>query len=279
MIIIKTYYIKQEKSSLIKKIKIEGNRCIIYSRLKNEKETRDVANKIMKKGVENIILPKTLYNNESFIKWLKSNQINIVDGMWLEKYLVFEMLEFIIENKKIKKEETNIAFTVNEITDLAIETIKTLCNQYKRVTIVTRHMEKLRKIEKELYDNDGISIIISNNQKKSLAKSQIVINFDFNNEIINKYKINENAVILNLERNIQILNKRFNGINIIDYEIKYEDENIEESEFVHEYKIRDIYEAKIKAKGNFYNIREKIRKDNVKIKEMYGNRGKIERFY
>lgn len=279
MIIIKTYYIKQEKSSLIKKIKIEGNRCIIYSGLKNEKETRNVANKIMKKGVENIILPKTLYNNESFIKWLKSNQINIVDGMWLGKYLVFEMLEFIIENKKIKKEETNIAFTINEITDLAIETIKALCNQYKRVTIVTRHMEKLRKIEKELYDNDGISIIISNNQKKSLVKSQIVINFDFNNEIINKYKINENAVILNLERNIQILNKRFNGINIIDYEIKYEDENIKEDEFMHEYKTRDIYETKIKVKDNFYNIREKIRKDNVKIKEMYGNRGKIERFY
>lgn len=281
MIIIKTYYIKQEKTSLLKinKIKIDDGKCIIYSKLKSEREMRIIARKMSQKGIENVILPKELYDNEIFIKWLKSNQINIIDGKWLGKYLVLEMLEFIVEKRKIKKEETNIAVTINEITDLTIETIKALCKQYKRVTIVTRHMEKLRRIEKEIYSNEGISIIISNNQKKSLTKSQIIINFDFNNEIINKYKINENAVILNLEGNIQIQNKRFNGININDYEIKFEDENNQEKEYLYEYRAKDIYEAEIKIKDNFYNIRAKIKKDNVKIKEMYGNRGKIERFY
>ncbi len=38
---------------------------------------------------------------------------------------------------------------------------------------------------------------------------------DFNKELLNRYKINENAIIINLEGNMKIDNKRYNGINRI----------------------------------------------------------------
>ena len=49
-----------------------------------------------------------------------------------------------------------------------------------------------------LYEKEGILIIISNNQKKSLVKSQIILNIDFNKEVLNRYKINENAVTVSI---------------------------------------------------------------------------------
>ena len=45
-------------------------------------------------------------------------------------------------------------------------------------------------------------------QLQSLLKSKIIINMDFNKQKINKYKINENAIIINLEGDIKIENKK-----------------------------------------------------------------------
>lgn len=77
----------------------------------------------------------------------------------LEKYLILDILEYIINKKQIIKAETEIAITANEITDLLIEMIKILSKQYKKLTIVTNHIEKLRKIEKEIKEKEGILII------------------------------------------------------------------------------------------------------------------------
>ena len=154
------------------------------------------------------------------INLLRANDIKIFDGKWLEKYLILDILEYIINKKQIIKAETEIAITANEITDLLIEMIKILSKQYKKLTIVTNHIEKLRKIEKEIKEKEGILIILSNNKNKSLLKSQIIINMDFNQELINQYRIYEEAIIINAEENIRIDAIRFNGIVINDYEIE-----------------------------------------------------------
>ena len=36
-----------------------------------------------------------------------------------------------------------------------LKALETLAKQYKRVTVVTNHIEKLRKIEKEIYEKNG----------------------------------------------------------------------------------------------------------------------------
>ena len=51
----------------------------------------------------------------------------------------------------VKKEEIEIAITTNEITDISIEIIKELAKQYKRLTVVTNHIEKFKKIEKQIF--------------------------------------------------------------------------------------------------------------------------------
>lgn len=280
VITIKTYYLeKMDKPMLILgKIKFEKDNCKIYLNLEKEKNIQKVIKKLIKNEASNVVLSKELCENKNLINALNAYGINIFDGRWLIKYLSIELLNYIISQKNIKKEETEIAITTNEITDLSIETIKILAKQYKRTTVVTNHIEKLRKIEKEMYDKEGILISITNNQKKSLLRSQIILNIDFNKETLNKYNINENAVILNSEGDMKIENKRFNGINVNDYEVEVGREEIIWRDNMQKFRTKDLLESVLYMKDTYNNIRNKIGKNKISIKELYGVNGKIERF-
>ena len=252
----KTIYIeKMDKPKLaIRKMKIEGDYCKIYLNLEKEKNIKKLINKLIKNEATNVVLSKDLLENKNLINAINASNINIFDGRWLEKYLSIQILDFIIQQKNINKEETEIAITVNQITDFSIEIIKILAKQYKKVTTVTNHIEKLRKIEKEIYEKEGVLIVVSNNQKKSLSKAQIILNIDFSKEILNKYKINENAVIVNLEGNMKIEEKRFNGINVNDYEIEVGREEIIWRENMKNFRTKDLLESVLYMRDMYNNI-------------------------
>ena len=273
----KTLYIeKKDKPKMsIQKIRIERENCKIYMNLEKEKNIKKAMKKLVKSDTINVVLSKELLKNKELINALNTNGINVFDGRWLEKYLSIQILDYIATQKEIKKEETEIAVTVNQITDLCIETIKILAKQYKRLTVVTNHIEKLRKIEKEIYEKEGILIIISNNFKKSLLKPKIILNMDFNKQILNKYKINENAIIVNLEGIMKIEEKRFNGINVNDYEIAVGREDIIWRENMKSFRIKDLLESALYMKDTYNNIIKKINKNKVSITELYGINGKV----
>ena len=276
----RTYYLeKMDKPKFaIRKYKIEEDNFVVYADLNKEKNVSKIIKVMIKNDIEYVVLSKTLTENKNFINALNANNIKIFNGRWLEKYLTFEILEYVINQKGIKKEETEIAITTNEITDLTIETIKILSKQYKKLIVVTNHIEKLRRVEKELYDNDGILIVVANNTKKSLLKPKIILNLDFNMQVLNKYKINENAIIINVEGDMKIRSKRFAGININNYEIVVGREENIWRENMSIFENKDLLEATLYIRDTFNNIRRKIMKNKVSIKELYGENGKIERF-
>ena len=276
----KTFYIeKLDKHRFnLYKMKIEKDNFKIYANLEKERNIIKVIKKLIKNGTTNVVLSKELCENRDLINAINSSGIDIFDGRWLEKYLVFEILDYVIKQIGLKKEEIEFAITTNEITDISIEIIRTLATQYRRLTVVTNHIEKLKKIEKEIYEKHGVLIVISNNQKKSLLRPRIILNLDFNKEVLNRYKINETAVIINIEGDMKIKSKRFNGININDYEIEVGREEIIWRENCNKFKAKDLLEAKLYMKDTFYNIKRKIAKNKVSIKEVIGENGKIERF-
>lgn len=116
-------------------------------------------------------------------------------------------------------------------------------------------------------------IAISNNKRKSLQKAKIIINFDLKQDEISKYQINRNAVIINLSDNIMKMEKSFNGIIInsmqID-DINYKIRNYYLFEYI------DLYESYIFEERRFSKALDKIEKDNIKIKGLLGERGKIQ---
>lgn len=262
----------------IKKIKIEQDNCEISLNIEKERKIKKVIKKLIKNEVTNVVLSKEFDENRDFINALNASNINIFNGRWLQKYLAIQILDYIVTQKNIKKEEYEIAITVNQITDLSIELIKILAKQYKRLTVVTNHIEKLRKIENEIYEKEGILIVISNNLKKSLLKPELILNIDFSNEVLNKYQVNENAIIINLEGDVKINQKRFNGINVNDYEIGIGREEIIWRKNMEKFRTKDLVESVLYMKDTFQNICNKIRRNKVSIKELYGINGKIERF-
>ena len=194
----------------------------------------------------------------------------IANGRWLFEVLLTDIVDYAVENQKMEK--VNISILINDLTDIELENIKILAKKYNTINIVTNHIEKFKNLEKKLGEQ-GIIITITNNKKKSLMKSQIIVNVDFPKELINKYRINENAVVINVKKSLKIVQKRFNGLTVNDYEIDFKNDVCDEKFFGESYDLKDLYEAGMYKKSSFADLRKKIKNDKVCIKKLLLNNG------
>lgn len=224
-------------------------------------------------GIRNIVLSKALHSNIIFKNQLYAYNYNIMNGRFLMKTSIIDIINYIMDNAgtNIKKEE--ISILVNENSNINIENIKNIANLAKRVNIITNNISRFKKIEKELYEEKGIILSIGNNRKKGLAKSKYIINIDFPEELLNKYKIYKKAIILNIENSCKINTKIFSGIIINNIEIKYD--NINKEGLLEEFNKNEIYETKIIVIDNLTGINQIKKKDNFKIVNTIGNNGII----
>ncbi len=247
--------IEEEKISIKKAERLAKRTIAILEKANNQK----------------IVLSKKTSKQEDYVNFLNSYGAKIIEGRWLFKALTLKALDYVVEKKRLKKEEIQLSILINEIEPNMLENIKQIVKQYKRVNIVTNHFEKFKNIEQQIFEEDGIMITVTNNKKKSLAKSQIILNVDFPKELINKYKIFEEAIIINLNGNVAITSKRFNGINIVDYEIDFE--YIDDFDYDKEnlYEKKKIYEAQSYQNRTFDYLQNKFLKDKVRIKYLQAN--------
>ena len=78
-----------------------------------------------------------------------------------------------------------------------------------------------------------------------------------------------------MKGNVKIEKKRFNGININDYDIFFKNKNEIDFDICQKYDNKDIYEAKIVKKQPYEFIKKKIDDDQVKIIKLVGNKTTI----
>lgn len=277
------YIEKNDKPNWLEKklnlIRIQDNTIIlpITKETRNKKieklaqKTRKVIQKYS--NSKKVILSKEMHNEQIYLNYLNTYGLEIQDGRWLFEILLPDTIEYIINKKKIEK--TNISIMINDLTEIELENIKTLARKYKSINIVTNHIEKFRKLQKQLQEEYGIIITITNNKKKSLMKSQIILNIDFPNELINKYNIQDEAIIVNLKAKIKINRKRFNGLNISNYEIDFREDKKNNKALSSKYNLRDLYESELYRKQRISEIRRKIKNDKVCIKRLILNNGEL----
>lgn len=292
------YYIQEsDKPSWLNEkfniIKLEDNKIILPIEgkekidNKNDKEFKEISKKISDKKAQKLVqktkrilektnskklvISKSIKQITNYVNYLYSYNYEIVDSRWLFEVLSVKALDFIVEKKKLLKEETKVGILVNDLTEYTLENIKVIVKQYKSVNIVTNHIEKFKKIEEQIFEEDGIIIAVNNNKKKSLVKTDLILNIDFPSELINQYNINDDAIIVNIKGNIKINKKRFKGININDYEIKFEKNEVFDGIDLNEYKLAEIYEAKLHKKTPYKNVMEIFEKDKVEIQMLQGS--------
>ena len=233
------------------------------------KIAKKINRKLYDNNIENVVLSNYLEENEILKQKLYCQNINILDGRYLFYLLIPEIVDYILKRQKKKLENGEITLLINDFTENNARIITYIAQSVKRVNIVTNHSNKFKKLEEYLYNELGIILNITNNKNKSLANAGLIINIDFPEEIINKYEINSNAIIVNIFNEIKIRAKRFNGVNINYYKAY-----IPKKYKMEEFKDNLIYESSI-YKYNYENARKDIITNKIKIKKLIGINGDI----
>ena len=256
-IIIGTLAIKEcKKSSILKSVK-----CI---------------KKIVEKNkIKYIILSKNLSKIQQLNKAFLNE--NLVQGKYLLKVMADEAIEYISNMKNERIENQTIYILSKDYSKVNLEIIENLSYKAKSVNIITNKLNKFLIFERNLYEKKGIMTSVSNNKRKSLNKAKWIVNLDFTNDIIDQYRINRNAIIINLKKEQLEISKSFSGIIVNGLNIK--DNFNKEFELLKLYNIFNntlLYESTIQENKSFAELKEKIKKDNIKIETLNGKRGIIQ---
>lgn len=242
------------------------------NKIRNKKIIK-IAQRINKKlydnNIENVVLSNYLEENEILKQKLYCQNINILDGRYLFYLLIPEIIEYILKRQKVKLQNGEVTLLINDFTQNNAKIITYIAQNVKRVNIVTNHSNKFKKIEDYLYNELGVILNITNNKSKSLSNANLIINIDFPEEIINKYEINSNAIIVNIFNEIKIRAKKFNGININYYKAC-----IPKEYQIDGFQNNLVYESSI-YKYSYENARKDISANKIRIKKLVGINGDI----
>lgn len=194
-----------------KSIKLLNNKIIINMNLektsikKKIKIVKRIRQILEKEAVKQLAIENKLKKDEILINLLHSNNISICNSKWILKKCTDQIVDLIL------KEKNEISICVNEVDLMTQEYISKFAKEFKRINIITNHIGKFKKIEEKLYNEEGILINITNNRRKSLLKSEIILNVDFPKELINEFSIYDKSTIINWDEPLKIRKKRFIG--------------------------------------------------------------------
>lgn len=220
---------------------------------------------------------KTIVLSENLKSWKHElENVKILDGKLLYKYLLFDIVKYVIENKNENVNEQNIAFAVRNPDDIDFENLKMLARNCKTINLITKDEYRFKRIGESLYNDEGIILNISYNYKNSFLKSGIIINVDLDEKEFNKFALPRKSVVINLKE-VKIYNKGFNGINILKYEIDLPKKYVDDILNIENFNKEILYESFIYRKTAPQNVLKKIKFDDVKIIQLLGKNGYIDK--
>ena len=247
-----------------------------------EKYSKNKIDKIIKKisiySENTYVLSDDLIKNELY-KLMDKYNVKYLKEKKLKKYLVIKVLEYInkIQDREINSVEVTIL--ARDTSEFNIYLIERLSKLVRSIKIVSSNIYKFKKLEERLYNEHGIALQFSNSYKKSLFKSKLIINLDYNKIDINEYEIFDKAIIINCaEEDVNIKSKIFNGIVINSCNIKFKKEirdKFKEMNIYYKYNSLLLYGSKIEGEKNFNKIFQKLEEDKVIISNLIGNNGII----
>lgn len=207
-------------------------------------------------------------------------------------YMQYDILIYILNIQNIDVNNADVYFLIKKDNDLNLQFLSKFIENCKTVNIVTNDIARFKEVQERIYENENILIGISNNKSKALKRARYILNVNMDENDIKKYKINRDAIIINLKNMVYYNNPGFNGININYMQISLPDEYIEQFECINnqnEFDLTKLYEVYLMQELNIEkrklnvlkcekveNIEEKIiKQDGIKITGLIGNNGRI----
>lgn len=271
--ICKIFTVKQVEDKKVIIIPIDSNNKRI------DKWINYLNNVLYDNNIDTIVLSNTLKNVQGIKELFNTENINILEGKILKQNLVVKIVEYIANEMDEDIKNLEITILVNENKRIYIEGILALAEITKNIKLVTNNVDDFKNLEQKMQELYGILIRVTNNKRKSLAKSRLIINLDFPEELVNKYAINSDAIIVNINNQINIKSKQFSGINVHDIKLlipKNYNAEFEKNSVYNDFDINEIYESSI-INMSFDEVQKKIVKDKVFISSLIGINGVINR--
>lgn len=246
------------------KYSINKIKAIIKKQLINRNYKFVLSNELLTKEVISVL---DKYN----IEYIKDDKI--------KKLLLINILKYITKIQKKDMNQLEISMLVNDNSEINIFLIEEISKIVKCLKIVSLNIYKFKRLEEKMYIEHGIAIQFSNSYKKSLEKSSIIINLDFNEIELNEYNICNNALIINCnKKDMKVKTRLFEGVVINSLEIIFKKELVEKFKKINLYNEFDkllLYASIIEKEEKIMNAYKKIEEDKVLISNVIGNNGYI----
>lgn len=265
---------------------------------KMDKVIQKLLKQIKKLKITHVVFSNEIAESDVYLKIeqeVYQNSINIFDGRLLMNYMNYNILEYIMNLQKTDMKQEDVYFLIKKEPTLNLQFLSKFIEKCKTVNIVTNDVDRFKKIQESLYEKENILIGVSNNKMKSLKRARYILNINFEQKDIEKFKINRNAIIVNFKNTITYKRNTFDGINVSYFKINLPDEYMEKFEKINdleEFDNEKIYESilikriKTEQKNNILLTKKEleeskdivskiIEKDGVKIVSLIGKNGKI----
>ncbi len=275
-------YIKEEKkTNFFQGVEIENfeNNYVItiYDKKKNRVKNK-LVKYINKFKIDTLVFSEDLKEYKEEICKMMQDYIVVINGRKVMEFLQFDIMKYILEmqNKDIRQEEVYIIFKKDNSLDLNF--LKIFIENFRMTNIVTNDLERLKNVQDNLLYNDNILISVSNNKKKALKRAKYILNVNLSKEELEKYRINREAIIVNIKEDVQYDDISFAGINVRYLEIEFPDEYLERFERLGtKFDNVKIYESVLLKermdKRKMEEVHERIKNDGVRVTALIGNNG------
>lgn len=246
----------------MKTVYLNEKRKLTYRKIKKIAKKLD---KLKRKDDIIVAVSKDLSDNNELIREIESYNIKVLDGRWIFKFMLCDILEYISRSRGKTLETVNFAIVINNSEEVAVSQIAEIAKRVRNIKIVTSNINQFSYLEEMLYIDYGIAMQITANKEKALFGVDIIINYDLSEEKINEYKVPSCAIIVNIKYASAIKSLDFDGMVISDYRIEYENESAQEYENLKDFNGNIFYESLIYRRDTFSNIRKQLDKDKVRI--------------
>ena len=279
-------YIKEENLKPFKGIEIrffDNNYIIALAGAKKDKNRikKKLIKYIQKLKIDALVFSKELENfKTSICEMLGSYNVQVLNGKKLMEFMEFQVVKYVLNKQKANMKEEEIYIVFKKSGDIDLNFLKKFIEGFRIVNIVTNDVERLKNVQDNLLENDGILISVSNNKRKALKRAKYILNINLNKEELSKYKINRNAIIINIREIVKYDSSGFEGININQIKIKSPDEFIEKFEQIGDnFDLVELYESLLFSdniqKRKIEDVYDRIDKDDISITGIIGNNGAI----
>lgn len=280
-------YIKKENigNRLFHRIEIrnfDNNYVIAIPDKYRKREKQKLVKYIQKLKIDAIVFSKDF--EEEFkleiCNMLSKTNVQILIGKKLMEFMEYEIVKYVLDKQNTNSKQEDVYIIFKKTDKLNLDFLKKFIENFRMVNVVTNDIEKLKRIQENLLDNEGTLISVSNNKKKALKRAKYIVNINLNKEELNKYTVNRDAIIINIQENVKYDKTSFDGININYFDIQCPDEFVEIFEQIGEnFDIVQMYESMIfrdnMHKTQLDNVYKRISEDGIQITGLIGNNGKI----